>query len=96
VLTVVEMPRVSVAIDDAKARWPRARDAWETVSWTLAHDPRAGKPLTESGLTRSFTLDGARSIGLPTVTVLYQIARFEITVHAAKFEDAKFHQAGRA
>jgi hypothetical protein len=30
------------------------------------------------------------------VTVLYQIARFELTVHDAKFEDAKFHHAGRA
>jgi len=96
VLTVVEQPRVSRAIDDAKQRWPRARDAWETVSWTLSHDPQAGKPLTESGMTRAFTLDGARSIGMPTVTVLYEISRYEITVHDAKFEDARFAQAGRA
>jgi hypothetical protein len=53
-------------------------------------------PVTESGATRSFTLDGARSIGLPTVTVLYEIRLFEIVVHDALFEDAKFAQAGRA
>ena len=95
VYTVVEQPRVSRAIDDAKDRWPRAHDAWETISWTLARDPQVGKPLTESGLTRSFTIDGARSIGMPTVTVLYAIARFEIMVHDAKFEEARFAQAGR-
>ena|SRR5665811_1006617 len=68
----------------------------ETITWTLAQDPQAGKPLTESGLTRSFTIDGARSISLPTVTVLYSISRFELTIHDAKFEHAKFAQAGRA
>ncbi len=95
--TVVEQPRVSRAIDDAKERWPRAHDAWDTVSWIIARDPEgAGMPLTESGATRSFTLDGARSIGLPTVTVLYEIRLFEIVVHDALFEDAKFAQAGRA
>jgi hypothetical protein len=96
VYTVVEQPRVSRAIDDAKDRWPRAHDAWETISWTLARDPQVGKSLTESGLTRSFTIEGARSIGMPTVTVLYAIARFEITVHDATFKEARFAQAGRA
>jgi hypothetical protein len=96
VLTIVEEPRVSVAIDDAKQRWSRARDAWETITWTLAHDPQVGKPVTESGLTRSFTIDGARSIDMPTVTVLYAISRFELTIHDALFEDAKYAQAGRA
>lgn len=95
-LTIVEEPRVSVAIDAAKQRWSRAKDAWETITWTLAHDPEVGKPLTESGRTRSFTIDGARSIGLPTVTVLYVTSRFELTIQDAKFEEAKFAQAGRA
>lgn len=67
-LTIVEEPRVSVVIDAAKQRWSRAKDAWETITWTLAHDPEVGKPLTESGRTRTFTIDGARSISLPTVT----------------------------
>jgi hypothetical protein len=87
VRTVVEEPRVSVAIDDAKQRWRRAQDAWETITWTLVHDPEVGKPMTESGLTRSFTIDGARSIDLPTVTVLYTISRFELTIHDVRFEN---------
>lgn len=94
--TVVEQPRVNRAIDGAKTRWSRAHDAWNTVSWIIARDPETGTSLTESGVTRSFTLDGARSIDLPTVTVLYEIRLFEIIIHDALFEDAKFAQAGRA
>ena len=52
--------------------------------------------VTESGATRSFTLEGARSIGLPTVTVLYEIQLFQVIVHDARFADAKFAVAGRA
>jgi hypothetical protein len=96
VRTIVEMPRVSVAIDDAKQKWRRTRDAWETITWTLVHDPQVGIPVTESGITRSFTIDGARSIDMPTVTVLYTIAPLELTIHDAKFEDSKFAQSGRA
>lgn len=94
--TVVEQPGVSRAIDGAREHWKRAQDAWDTVLWIIARDPETGIPLTESGATRSFTLDGARSIGLPTVTVLYEIQLFEVIVHDAKFIDAKFAIAGRA
>jgi hypothetical protein len=97
VRTVVEQPRVSRVLDDAKDRWPRARDAWDTVLWVIARDPEeAGLALTESGATRSFTLDGARSIGLPTITVVYEIQLFQVVVHDALFTDAKHAQAGRA
>jgi hypothetical protein len=97
VRTVVEQPRVSRVLDDAKDRWPRAQDAWDTILWVLARDPEGvGMALTESGATQSFTLDGARSIGLPTVTVLYEIRLFEIVLHDARFSDAKFAIAGRA
>jgi hypothetical protein len=95
VLTIVEEPRVSAAIDAAKQKWARTRDAWETITWTLAHDPHVGIPVTESGMTRSFIIDGARSIDMPTVTVLYTISRFELTIYDAKFENAKFAYAGR-
>jgi hypothetical protein len=97
VRTVIEQPRVSRALDDAKERWARAQDAWDTILWVIAHDPEgAGMALTESGATRSFTLDGARSIKLPTVTVLYESRLFEVVIHDAMFTDAKFAQAGRA
>jgi hypothetical protein len=94
--TVIEQSGVSHALDGARERWKRAQDAWDTVLWIIARDPDTGKPLTESGATRSFTLDGARSIDLPTVTVLYEIRLFDVLVHDAKFSDAKFAMAGRA
>jgi hypothetical protein len=97
VRTVVEQSRVSRVLDDAKDRWQRVQDAWDTALWVLARDPEgAGMAVTESGATRSFTLDGARSIELPTVTVLYEIRLFEVVIHDALFADAKFAQAGRA
>lgn len=95
--TVIEQSRVSRALDDAKDRWASAQDAWDTVFWVISRDPEgAGMALTESGATRSFTLDGAPSIGLPTVTVIYEIRRFEVMVHDALFADGRYAQAGRA
>lgn len=94
--TVIEEPAVSEAVDDAHEKWARADDAWDAVKWVLARDPEVGDPVTESGRTRSFVLDGARSIGLPTVHVIYEMQNPYIIVHDAKFEEAKYGQAGRA
>jgi hypothetical protein len=96
VRSVIEDSRVSRVIDDAKLKWQRADDAWDAISWIIAREPEIGRPITESGYTRSFTLDGAKSIELPTVTVLYEVTAMAVIVHDARFEDAKFTQAGRA
>jgi hypothetical protein len=90
-LTIVEQPGAIHAIDDAKRRWARARDAWETISWILSHDPHAGNPITKIGIgkIRAFTLDGARSLGMPKVTILYEVSHFELTIHDALFADSK-------
>jgi hypothetical protein len=96
VRSVIEDSRVSRAIDDAKLKWPRAGDAWDAVVWVIARDPSIGRPLTESGNVRSFTFDGAKSIGLPTVTVLYEVQHIVIVVHDALFQEPTFAQAGRA
>jgi hypothetical protein len=96
VRSVIEDSRVSRAIDDAKLRWPRAEDAWEAITWVIARDPLIGAAVTESEKIRSFTFDGAKSIGLPTVTVLYEMQDLVIVVHDALFQEPKFSQAGRA
>jgi hypothetical protein len=90
-LKVIEQAGAMHAIDDAKRRWARARDAWETISWILSHDPQAGNPITKNGngKLRVFTLDGVRSLGMPTVTILYEVSRFELTIHDALFADSK-------
>jgi hypothetical protein len=93
---VVESSRASRAVDDAKLRWPRADDAWEAVTWVLARDPEIGMPLRESGTSRAFTLDGAKSIGLPTVTVVYEFDPSTVVIHDALFEDAAYDRSGLA
>ena len=94
--SVIEDSRVSRVLDDAKGRWARADDAWNAIVWVVARDPSIGIALTESGATRSFTLDGARSIALPSVTVVYETTPLGVVIHDANFEDAKYAQAGRA
>jgi hypothetical protein len=90
-LKIVEQPGVIHAIDDAKRRWARVRDAWETISWILFHDPQAGNPISkiDIGKIRVFTLDGMRSLGMPTVTILYEVSTSELTIHDALFEESK-------
>jgi hypothetical protein len=50
----------------------------------------------ESGTTRAFTLDGAKSIGLPTVTVVYEFDQDTVVIHDALFEVAAYDQSGLA
>jgi hypothetical protein len=95
VYSVVEDSRVSHALDEAIERWARAQDAWDAVVWTLARHPEDGIALTESGQTRSLTLEGARSIDMPTITVVYEILA-SVVIRDARFEDAKSSFAGRA
>jgi len=94
--SVIEESAVSKAVDDAHEKWARAKDAWNAVTWALARDPEVGDPVTESGKTRSFVLDGARSIGLPTVRVVYEIEPPYVVIHDAVFEDSKYGQTGHA
>jgi hypothetical protein len=96
VRSILEEPRVQRAVDEAEDKWPRARDSWEAVTWIVARDPKAGKPATESGRIRAFTFEGASSIGLPSVTVIYEITDEAIVVHDATFMDARHGPAGRA
>jgi hypothetical protein len=58
---VREEPAVEKAVNAAYLRWARAEEAWEAVTWAIAHDPYgAGPPLTESGKTTQLVFDGAR------------------------------------
>jgi hypothetical protein len=82
------------SIEQAGARWPRTDDAWDAVVWAIARDSEAGTPLVESGRIRAVTIEGAKSIGMPTVTVVYEIEK-----HKAMITDALFAEpdaAGRA
>ena len=94
--TFREEPRVSEAVAKAELTWDRARDAWDAITWAIVRDPKIGIVMTESGRTRMVVLDGARSIGLPTVRLIYEIGNPEITLHEAIFEESKFSKSGHA
>ena len=91
-------PRVSEAIDEAMLKWPAADRAWEAIEFTLAHDPvAAGVALVESGKRRMLVFHGAKSIGMPSITVLYELSDGNpITIYDVKFEEPKAPFAGRA
>lgn len=97
-LGIREDSPATAAYEAATLKWSRADDAWQGVTWTLAHDPTTGDstPLTESGDVRAYTSEGARSIGLPTLTVVYRFDRQYVTILEARFADAKAPFSGRA
>lgn len=93
---LIEEPTAQTALDEASLKWDQAYQAWECATWAVLHDHTLGWAVTTSGKTRSFTFDGARSLDMPTVTILYEIRGDEIVIHDALFEEAKYGQAGRA
>ena len=95
--TIREQSGVRNAVDNAKERWPGAEDAWDATVWTIARDPTMGKALSEGGKVRQIVLEGARSIGLPTVNATYEIEDDGIiTIHEVTFSDATAARAGHA
>jgi hypothetical protein len=90
--TIREEPAAQRAVDAGAA----ADEAWSAVTWVLARDPTVGLPLREGGKVRSFTVQGVRSMDMPTVTVLYEIEPNDIVIHNALFAEADAFQAGRA
>ena len=91
-----EEDSVGLARDLAEAKWARANDAWESVTWTIIHDEACGVPLNDLGSIRGYVWDGARSIDMPTVEVIYEIQLDLIIIWYAEFRDAPYGQAGRA
>lgn len=92
---VAEEIQVQRAVDDACDRWPRAAEAWEALTWALARDPEHGTALNERGDRRAVTLEGARSIGLPTLTAVYRVEVRRVVVERVRFLDARLPQVGR-
>jgi hypothetical protein len=93
---LIEQPSAQAAFDDACEKWQGAAIAWECATWVLLRDPNIGDPVTESGKTRSFTYQGARSIHQPSITLLYELRGDETIIHDAKFFEASYGSVGRA
>jgi hypothetical protein len=94
---VREDSSVEKAVDAAYLRWARADEAWEAVTWAIARDPfGAGPSLDESGNVRLMVFDGARSIDMPSVRIVYVIDHTAVTVRQAEFSDSIHMYAGNA
>lgn len=93
---LIEEEAARKALDDAELIWEGAYSAWEAATWVVIHDPLVGVKVTESGRTRAFTYEGARSIKQPTVTILYETRGDTTVIHDAIFKEAPYAQAGRA
>lgn len=88
--TIRHEASASQAFDKALEKWPRAEEVWNAIEWTLARDPDAGTALNEAGTLRAYKIHGARSVGWPTLYVIYRLDGPEALV----FEDAVFEEAG--
>lgn len=78
-------------------KWERAAHAWEALTWSLAHEPEdEAVALNEAGTLWQLTVEGARSIGWPTISVVYSFDRNYVTIRDALFSEPKTPKAGRA
>lgn len=86
---IIEDEAVRLAVNEAEARWPRARDSWDVLLLVMANDPEEGEAITESGMTRSLTYQGSKSNGMPSLTVIYEDQDPYVIVRQAKFWEPK-------
>lgn len=95
--TIRHEPAAAEAYDAAVDRWERADEVWNAMEWAVAHEPTIGTALSETGHVRSLIIQGARSIGWPTLTVIYtNDSDGQITIHEAVFEAAGTYRPGFA
>lgn len=93
-LDVCEEDAVRLAVNAALSKWPRAEDAWGMVIWVLARDRLAGDPL--NGPLRSFVFPGARSIGMPSIDVIFVVEAERVVIKDVSFYDSPHAKAGHA
>jgi len=86
-------PAAQEAADNACEQWLRTDDQINLLEWVISRDPTKGLALSESGNIRTLTVQGARSISSPTVTIVYEIEPHVISVLSARFEEAQSVQA---
>ena len=73
------------AADAARPMWKRTSDAISTVEWALARDPEIGRPLVDGGDLLLAVFEGAKSIGLPTIEVLYHDKAHSVIIRDLEF-----------
>ena len=93
---LIEEEAARLARDEAEQKWTRAGDAWDAIVWVVLRDPKAGTLVLESGNIRALTFQGARSINMPDVTIVYEVIGDETVVKEALFKESSNQFSGSA
>lgn len=83
--SVIYDPGADATADAARLLFLRAGDAIQTVEWSLARDPQVGQPLVPGGSLLMAVFAGAKSIGLPTIEVLYRDLPNSVIIEEMEF-----------
>lgn len=70
--TVIEEPKVTALLESVEDKYPRIWDAFDGLTWQIANAPQDGWPLDGNHIYAR-TLEGARSIKVPTLTAIYLV-----------------------
>jgi hypothetical protein len=82
---VIYEHQAAAAIDTARVLFPRLGDAIELLEWALVRDPKAGTALADGSNIWVVVFQGAASVGLPTIEVIYEIRPDHIVFHDLEF-----------
>lgn len=85
--TIVEEKWSSDALAQARETWSGADFAWEVVTWFVMRAPEDGDRISMTAPVFGRTVHGAKSIGMPTITILYRVEEFRIVVFDILFAE---------
>ena len=69
----------------ARALYPRLGDAVETIEWAIVRDPKMGTTLSQGSRFRLVIFEGARSVGMPTIEVIFEETPLYLVIHDMEF-----------
>jgi hypothetical protein len=78
VRTVIEDVSVSEIIDQEQAIYPRLRDAFEALKWSLSHRPEDGELLDD--LHWLYKQSGDREHKIPALVVIYIFDDWQVQI----------------
>lgn len=82
---VVYEHQAAAAVDTAKVLWRRLNDAVEVCEWALIRDPGMGIPVDEGSCLRMVVFQGASSVGIPTIEIVFEDTGSNIIFHDLEF-----------
>jgi hypothetical protein len=82
---VVYENQASAAITTARALYPRMGDAVDLIEWAIVRDPEMGTALFPGSRMRMVVFQGAASVGIPTIEVVFEDSGERVTIHDMEF-----------